>query len=145
VSATLDNVLIVAVSPLATKIADKDDINDGKLESILSTLDCACEHESHVSFVGDGLDVLTSITTTTATVYLLAGYSNSGKSGVKTSENYGKNDLWLVKINAKGDLEWEKSYGGSGEDQLVKVLQLTNGEFLIVAVSNSEANEFKKS
>lgn len=144
-SATLDNGFLLAGSSLSTKVANKNDFNEGNLDYFLWKMDSDGEHEWHVSFGGDGIDILKSITKTTDMGYLLGGYSTSGKSGVKTSENYGKNDLWLVKINAKGDLEWEKSYGGSGEDQLVKVLQLTNGEFLIVAVSNSEANEFKKS
>ena len=39
--------------------------------------------------------------------FVLAGYTNSFGAG-----NY---DFWLVKVNATGDMQWNKTYGGAGQ------------------------------
>lgn len=45
--------------------------------------------------------------------YLLCGGSNSVISGDKTTEQRGNGDIWLVKINLGGDIQWQRSYGGT--------------------------------
>ena len=50
--------------------------------------------------------------------FILAGSSLSSKTGNKTSDNRGDLDYWVWKMNEKGDLEWQKSFGGSGADFL---------------------------
>ena len=53
--------------------------------------------------------------------FILAGSSISGKTGNK--ENVGKGDLdyWIWKMDEKGDLDWQKSFGGSGSDFLQSI------------------------
>ncbi|WP_372472430.1 T9SS type A sorting domain-containing protein [Capnocytophaga sp. ARDL2] len=143
-TATLDNGFLLAGSSLSIKSGNKNSTNKGNLDYFLWKIDSEGEQEWQISFGGDGADLLKSIAKTNDMGYLLGGYSNSAKSGDKSSPNFGKNDLWLVKINAKGELEWEKSYGGTGNDELIKVVPLPKGEFLILATSNSEAHSFKK-
>ena len=43
--------------------------------------------------------------------FLLAGYSRSSDGDV--SSNQGESDVWLLKVQANGALEWQRSYGGS--------------------------------
>ncbi|RDC64875.1 T9SS type A sorting domain-containing protein [Adhaeribacter pallidiroseus] len=69
--------------------------------------------------------------------YLLAGSSLSGKSGDKSQASKGNLDYWLVKTDAQGNKEWDKTYGGSGEEELVKVIQLRTGEYVLGGHSNS--------
>lgn len=76
--------------------------------------------------------------------FILAGSSLSGKTGKKIDANQGDLDYWLWKMNEKGDLEWQKSYGGTGSDLLQRI-QLTNdGGFILVGTSNSPKGEHKK-
>src|SRR5690606_33146887 len=84
----------------------------------------------------DGADLLQKITPTDDTGYLLAGTSNSGIGGAKSEESRGKNDLRLIKINAKGATEWEQTVGCSGDDKLMSVTRLDDG-YIVGAASNS--------
>ncbi|MBQ4801503.1 hypothetical protein J8L88_01475 [Aquimarina sp. MMG015] len=78
--------------------------------------------------------------------YALVGYSRSTDGDV--SENAGLQDYWIVKIDASGNLEWEKSFGFPGIDRAFSVVQTTdNGYFLTgfldVTASNGEGNDNK--
>ena len=70
--------------------------------------------------------------------YLLIGASLSGKTGDKTGDNKGNFDFWLVQIAPDGTKRWEKTYGGSGEDQPFNAIVTDNGNsYIIVGHSDS--------
>src|SRR4051812_7289211 len=60
---------------------------------------------------GSGDDVLKAALSTSDGGYLLTGYSNSGISGEKTKNSKGGYDYWLVKLNSKGNIQWDKTIG----------------------------------
>jgi len=134
---TLDYGFILAGSSLSDKTGIKKQKGAGNLDYFLWKMDKYGEEEWQLSFGGEGQDILKSIYPTKDMGYILGGYSNSNKSLYKTEDNKGKNDIWLVKIDAKGNFEWEKSYGGEGDDRLVKVQQLFDGSYLIIGTTNS--------
>jgi hypothetical protein len=55
----------------------------------------------------------------------------------KTTENFGEGDYWIVKLNKEGKVEWEKSYGGKGDDH-PRTLAMTSTGFIIGGESRSE-------
>lgn len=55
--------------------------------------------------------------------YAIGGISYSYGSG---------GDAWLVKTNAQGVMQWQKNYGGSGEDRINNIVQTDDGGFLFV-------------
>lgn len=63
--------------------------------------------------------------------FILAGYSNSGPSGNKTSPNYGGYDFWIVRIDQEGNKIWDRSYGGVGEDVDAHVTVARDGGFFV--------------
>ncbi len=70
--------------------------------------------------------------------YLLIGASLSGKTGDKTDANKGGFDFWLVQIAPDGTKRWEKTYGGSGDDQPFNAIVTDNGNsYIIVGHSDS--------
>ncbi|PSR56570.1 hypothetical protein AHMF7605_25270 [Adhaeribacter arboris] len=89
---------------------------------------------------GSGEDYLNRIIPTKDGGYLLAGSSLSGISGDKTQASRGNRDFWIVKISSTGAKQWDKRYGGSGYDELKKVIQLSTGEYILAGYSNSPAN-----
>jgi len=95
------------------------------------------------SFGGSGDDYLNRIIQTQDGGYLLGGSSLSGKTGDKTEASKGNRDYWLVKIDKLGNKEWDKTYGGSGYDELTKVIQLASGEYVLGGHSNSPATRDK--
>jgi len=61
------------------------------------------------TFGGSGGDYLYSLQQTSDGGYILGGFSNSLVSGNKTSTNNGSNDFWIVKIDASGNKQWDKT------------------------------------
>src|SRR5690606_38413927 len=112
---TLDYGFLLAGSSLSDKSGVKSQKGQGNLDYFLWKMDKNGEEEWQLSFGGEGQDMLKSIYPTADMGYILGGYSNSGKNETKTSENKGKNDIWIVKINARGDQQWQQSYGRSEE------------------------------
>lgn len=89
-------------------------------------------------------DRLWSIVQTPDGGYLLGGESISGVGGSRTWPQRGGHDYWVVKIDANGNKEWDRAYGGSGDDKLRKIVQLPNGQYWLTGTSNSPAS-FEKS
>ncbi len=69
--------------------------------------------------------------------YLLGGSSLSGDGADKTQASQGVKDYWLVKVDQHGNKQWDRTFGGSGYDELQKVIQLTTGEYVLGGFSNS--------
>ncbi|WP_343657774.1 T9SS type A sorting domain-containing protein [Chryseobacterium sp.] len=55
----------------------------------------------------------------------------------KQSDNFGEGDYWIVKLDKNGKIEWEKNFGGKGDDHL-RTLALTSTGFIIGGESRSE-------
>src|SRR5688572_26089948 len=68
------------------------------------------------SFGGQTNEYLASIQQTSDGGFILGGDSYSAASGNKTSSNFGGSDCWVVKVDSNGNKQWEKSFGGYGED-----------------------------
>ncbi|QNF33095.1 T9SS type A sorting domain-containing protein [Adhaeribacter swui] len=72
--------------------------------------------------------------------YLLAGSSLSDVGFDKSQSNRGNRDFWIVKVDAQGNKQWDKRYGGTGDDELTKVMQLPSGKYILAGTSSSPAN-----
>ncbi|RXM38021.1 secretion protein [Chryseobacterium sp. CH21] len=55
----------------------------------------------------------------------------------KQSDNFGEGDYWIVKLDKNGKVEWEKNFGGKGDDH-IRTLALTSNGFIIGGESRSE-------
>lgn len=76
--------------------------------------------------------------------FALVGYSRSADGDVGFNE--GLHDHWIVKLDASGNLQWERSYGFSGSDQAFSITQTADGGyfsagFLDVTASGGAGNE----
>ncbi|GAA4299285.1 hypothetical protein GCM10023183_08310 [Nibribacter koreensis] len=86
---------------------------------------------------GNAAEFLNDVIQTSDGGYLLGGHSYSGISGDKTQASRGGYDYWVVKLNAIGATEWDKTYGGNGADLLNSVLETSDGGFLLGGGSTS--------
>ncbi|RMG88550.1 MAG: hypothetical protein D6714_00520, partial [Bacteroidetes bacterium] len=68
--------------------------------------------------------------------FVSAGISRSSNADV--ANNYGAKDGWIVKLDANGNLEWEKNYGGTNEDRLFEIRQTRNRGFIACGFSFSD-------
>ena len=80
-------------------------------------------------FGGSNIESLTSVRQTNDDGYIIGGTSNSSDGDI--GENYGKNDFWIVKTDALGELEWEKSFGGPDEDFFGSIIQTNDGGYMV--------------
>ena len=77
--------------------------------------------------------------------FIVAGASKSSDGDVtghhKGYEEYfsydSTDDYWIVKLDAKGAMQWEKSLGGSGEDEAYSIQQTKEGGYIVAGCSNS--------
>ncbi|MBK7887453.1 MAG: T9SS type A sorting domain-containing protein [Bacteroidetes bacterium] len=87
---------------------------------------------------GSGYDMLNSIQQTQDGGFILGGYSSSNISGDKTENNIGgSRDYWIVKTDTMGNIQWQNTIGGNGQDDLFSVEQTTDGGFILGGYSNS--------
>jgi hypothetical protein len=61
--------------------------------------------------------------------YALAGFTNSTGTGVYS--------FWLVKTDSNGNIEWSKSYGGSGDNEAYAIAKTSDGGFILAGYTTS--------
>ena len=108
------------------------------LTLLLSTI-CAFSQDIlwEKSYGGKQADYLMDAIPTPDYGFILAGSSLSDKSGNKSENGMGDLDYWIWKMNEKGDLDWQKSFGGSGSDFLQSIKTTSDGGFILAGTSNS--------
>jgi hypothetical protein len=62
--------------------------------------------------------------------YIVAGYTSS-------SQDYYKNDAYLIKTNASGDTIWTRTYGGADIDQAYSVGLTSDGGYIVAGSTRS--------
>ncbi|WP_435523851.1 hypothetical protein [Chryseobacterium indoltheticum] len=80
-------------------------------------------------------DDVISIRQTTDGGYIFIGDSDSN-NGDLTSNN-GKKDFWVVKSNHLGTIQWQKSLGGSQDEEAHSIRQTADGGYIIAGETNS--------
>lgn len=68
--------------------------------------------------------------------FIVAGTSSSKDGDV--TKNWGFWDYWIVKLSNEANIEWEKSFGGSGLDKAYAIQQTNDGGYIAVGESYSE-------
>lgn len=88
--------------------------NHGASDAYIAKLDKNGNIEWQKLYGGSSSDAATNIEVTRDGGYIFIGqtYSNNGD----VSGNHGNADIWVVKLNSTGVIEWQKCYGGSGFD-----------------------------
>ena len=115
----------------------------GNLDYWVVKLDSKGTVEWQKTLGGKYHDELKSIHQTLDGGFILGGYSNSPVSGNKTAPNFGLGDYWVVKLNEDGNVQWQQTYGGDGDDNLFSLIPTKDGGYLLGGNSNSGATNSK--
>ncbi len=109
---------------------------------ILLSLTCAIQNKpgmeqpeqiTFIKYIGDtGINRGVTVEEINDGGYILTGYTTEG--------NYGAEDVFLIKTNAKGDTLWKKTYGGKGSDNGWAVRQTADKGFIVAGYTNSFGN-----
>jgi hypothetical protein len=87
------------------------------------------------TFGGAGDDSVSVMRRTCDGGFVIAGYTTSFGAGGK--------DMYVVKTDSLGNLEWQHTYGGSGDDVVTDIHQLADGGYVIGGNSNSDTSIIK--
>ena len=67
--------------------------------------------------------------------YMVLGHASSGNWDMTI--HYGGFDIWLLKLSPDGEIEWQKTLGGSDQDRSGSVLELEEGGFIVSGSTES--------
>lgn len=84
------------------------------------------------SYGGEKADEIKSIVQTRDGGFALGGFSHSfGK---------GKSDVWLLRLDPKGDVLWKKTYGGPGVERANSIIETFDGGYILAGFTTSFGN-----
>ena len=146
IALTNDGGFILGGTSSSEKCENKSDDLFGLEDFWIIKLDARGNELWQKTIGGSGMEKLLSIAQTKDGGYILGGTSSSEKTK-KADENkpfYGKTengrgslDFWTVKLNSKGEIEWQKTLGGKFIDELRTIKQTKDGGYILGGYSNS--------
>ena len=101
----------------------------GGMDAWLVKVDSSGQMVWNKTFGGAGDDVAYSLIQAGTGGFVFAGYS--------ASFGVGGSDVWLVKTDSAGTIEWNQTYGGASQDESFSIVQANDGGYLVVGSTNS--------
>jgi hypothetical protein len=117
---------------------DKD--SKGGIDVWVIKLNASGEIEWQKYYGGSGVEIASSIIQTSDGGYAFCGYTYSNDkdvSGYHAGAGPFVHDVWVVKINSVGTLEWQKCFGGSSDDEANAIIQTSDGGYAVAAYTAS--------
>jgi hypothetical protein len=131
-------------SGISTSDATFEKSQDNYDNSLYPTYDCwliKCStdgvKEWDKTLGGTNDEFFYSIITTKDGGYLMAASSRSPASGDISQQPIGDFDEWVVKLDAVGNIQWEKRYGGSANNGPGDLVQCPDGGYLLCGYTTS--------
>jgi len=120
-------------------MSDGDNITGyhDKLDAWIVKLDESGNLQWEKCLGGSGLDFANSVQQTTDGGFIIAGETNSN-DGDLSGINKGMSDYWIIKLDTSGNIIWQKSLGGSGNDIARSIVQTTDGGYIVAGGSGSD-------
>ncbi|MCB0855518.1 MAG: hypothetical protein KDD63_25010, partial [Bacteroidetes bacterium] len=87
------------------------------------------------TYGGSGWDDIAEIIETSDGGFFCVGASDSNDGDI--TESNGGLDVWILKLNQRGELEWTRNLGGTGNDRAYTAIETRDGDFLIGGESGS--------
>ena len=86
------------------------------------------------NYTGQNESYAKDVITTNDSGFMFVGCTGAGAGN--NSDNYG--DLWVVKLDEKGNKKWQKTYGGSLKDEGCGIAPSFDGEYVISGDTKSD-------
>ncbi len=85
---------------------------------------------------GSSVDISYDVRQTTDGGYIVAGIPVSTDGDV-IGLHGSSSDYWLVKLDASGNIQWQKSLGGNGADRVMSIGQTFDGGYIMAGLTGS--------
>lgn len=80
-------------------------------------------------------DTTTGVVATPDGGVIVVGYSKSTDGDV--NKIYNLSDIWITKLDANGNVVWNKTIGGSGDDYAINIIKTNDSNYVIAGYSGS--------
>lgn len=137
VQQTNDGGYILAGNSQSNISGEKTENSKGVFDCWVIKLDASGNIAWQKTLGGDQYEFCNSIQQTKDGGYIVGCMSNSNISGDKSEDSKGGYDFWLIKLDAWGNKQWDKTIGGSGDEFVNKVIQTNDDGYIAVGLSNS--------
>jgi hypothetical protein len=91
---------------------------------------------------GSSEDQVSSIRQTSDGGYIVCGYTRSSDGDITAKRFGGSWDVWVVKLNADGTKNWDRTYGGGGFDVAYSIAQTTDGGYVLCGYTDSPLSRY---
>ena len=88
-------------------------------------------------FGGEGMDSFSDVISTPDGGSIVAGSIYSSEGDIDAEQRKSRQDAIIVKYDPLGNVEWQKIYGGSGDERFLSLDQLADGTYVVAGLSNS--------
>ncbi|MBO9702848.1 MAG: T9SS type A sorting domain-containing protein [Sporocytophaga sp.] len=122
---------------------DVTDPNNGGDDMWIVKIDSLGNKLWDKAYGGSGTEVLFSMINTPDGGYLLGGFSVSSDGDI-TDGNNGNADMAIIKIDSIGNKQWDKTFGGSGNDNIYSVMLTPDGGYLLSGILAGVSSEIIK-
>lgn len=138
-----DGNYIIVGTTLSTISGEKTEVTRGGYDIWMLKLDIFGNIIWQKTIGGSGGEGPAKMIQTSDNGYIIAATSNSNISGEKTENSYGLNDYWIIKLDSNGNIQWQKTIGGSGNEYCSVIVETTDGEYLVGGYSDSDISGLK--
>ncbi len=90
-----------------------------------------------LQYGGGNVDIPFVIKTTSDGGTVVAGYTDSRNGDVSPRPNRDYWDLWVLKLDRCGTIQWERSFGGTGYESARDIVQTADGGYAVLGETNS--------
>ena len=135
--------VMVSVAYNGMECGDKNEFGNGAEDFWVVKVDSNYAIQWQNNIGGSGNDIPWCINTTNDGGYIVAGVSNSPVSGDKTEPRidvtgpYYSDDIWIIKLDANGNIVWQNTIGGNEIEMKPYIEQLDGGGYILSCSSNS--------
>ena len=86
------------------------------------------------TFGGQAPEVFSSIEQTSDEGYIVAGRTQSFGAG--------SGDAWVIKLDAAGNISWQKTYGGPNKDDVYSIKQTSDGGYVLTGTQDYSSDHW---
>ena len=112
------------------------DSNKGGADLVVIKLNADGSKDWNKTYGGSDDDLANSVQTTSDNGYIITGYTKSNNFDVEDGNN-GDKDIWVLKLNADGSKDWDKTFGGSDDDLANSVQTTSDNGYIITGYTKS--------